>query len=264
MRVKNKKQINHKSKVLYAMLLALTVPGAAQAGLVWHYEFMNNLDDSMGANDATANGAVNYIAGPMAGMQAAEFEFGSFADQQEIDLRASGDGSFTVAYWSKITRPTAYPSGPFANHRLIENGSFGNPNFALEFKSELNDVYFAGQGFNQPVDTDFATGAWKHVALVYDSSLGSNQLSYYVDGSLVNSQDATFGTGFTNSDTYFGAKLANGTAPPSDWRTAMADVREYDSALSAGDVQALTVPEPSATLLMALSGGLLAFRRRRS
>jgi len=249
-----------KAWAVSAVVAVFTV-NMAGASLVWHYEFNDNLDDSLGLNNATEVGTVDYISGPFSMMNAAEFAFGSYAEQQDLDFRSGGAGDFSVAYWSKITTPTQY-EGPWVNYNTLRNGEWGDSGnfFGSEFKPEENRLVF---GYGPPLETadaNYITGEWKHHAFVYDSVAG--QLLVYQDGGLSYTHNMTFNNNLNTYSTSFGPRYAGGTEVPEDWRMAMADVRWYDSALSESEVGTLVIPEPGTIGLMGLAGLVLLIRRR--
>jgi len=210
--------------------------------LVWHYLMDGNLDDQMWANNATPVGTVEYVAGPLPGMSAAEFTFGSYADQLDLDLRDGAPGGFTIAYWSRITAPTPYEGG-WVNYNTLRNGGWGDVGnfFGSEFKPEENRLVF---GYGPPletVDPDYITGDWKHHAFVYDFI--AKELLIYENGVLVYTYSMTFPNNLNTYSTSFGPRFAGGTPVPEDWRLAMADVRWYTGVMEAQDIDALINPD---------------------
>jgi len=251
-----------------AGIIAFVMVGMANATLVWHYEFNDGtLNDSMGANNATASGTVNYVAGAFGGSTAAEFTFGSFGDMNNLDFRGGASGDFSILFFSRVSGTSTY-GGPWANYRTVANGDFGSDGnfFGSEFKPEEGRLVFGPGNTGLPgVDSNYGavanvpTGVWKHHAFVYDSA--NTTMSVYINGVWDNDYTLTFTNHGSNYNSFFGARFQSGTAVPGDWLFAMDDIRFYSSALDSETVAFLSIPEPSTALLGVL--GLFGLMRRR-
>lgn len=113
--------------------------------------------------------------------------------------------------------------------------------------------------------TNLNDDQWHHVAVVQTgNTLGSVLL--YVDGVAETLSYNGAGAGLA-INTVVGVTTpliigASGHSTGYNFKGAIDDVRLYDQALTATQIQALTVPEPSAGLLMLGALGLLSRRRR--
>jgi hypothetical protein len=198
----------------------------------------------------------------------------SFVDMGKVYPFTSGD--FSIMVWIKTNQAAAPPTisgGQIVlseHHTGFANGYF----FAL---NNVNDgLATAGSHFYASSTAVGSTenvndGAWHQLAAVYHS--GGTSMSYYVDGVLaatgsgnpILANDAPFLVGGVD---LFGTLAGTYTG-------LISDVRVYDNALSAGDVNSIyeqvlgaqAVPEPSTSILVGLGVvgwlGYVGLRRSR-
>ena len=105
-------------------------------------------------------------------------------------------------------------------------------------------------------------GQTYHVAATADYSTGL--LSLYLNGTLLASNTiSSWGTGLTANETYI-MRIGSNAAGNEQFIGVIDDVSTYDTALSASEIAALAVPEPSFALLggLGLAGLALGSRRR--
>jgi len=112
-------------------------------------------------------------------------------------------------------------------------------------------------GGNGPV---IQNNAWYDVGLTYDSVLGS--LNVYLNGQNIGSFSGTSGFGDTGAVLDVGRDLFLGNGVPMD----VAQMQLWNNAISAGQMQALSIPEPSTLVFLlvsvAISGCYLLYQRR--
>jgi len=227
----------------------LTCPSDCQApppppthGLLAHY----TLDDGSGttASDSSGNGYTGtLINGPkwIAGM-AVEFDGeNDYIDIGSIDVPG---GAVTLAAWFKSDNLTNCASGQC---RLIskststsEDAHYFMLSTTLEGESARLRFRLKTGGVTKTLiasSGDLAAGEWVHAAAVYDGS----QMRLYKDGQLVGSTSKS-GTISTNSSVpvWIGGNPDDATSMP--WDGTIDDVRIYDEALTAAEIQSLPPP----------------------
>ena len=118
-------------------------------------------------------------------------------------------------------------------------------------------------------------GNWHHVVSVYSAGgvFGSGQVSHYIDGVLFSDGQTGTGGDTTVVNTSTSSTISGSTYPVvlggrhqgvvASFDGMLDEVRIYDYALTADEVQALFVPEPSVSLLSGLAMGMFFLRRRR-
>ena len=158
-------------------------------------------------------------------------------------------GSYTVAMFARQTTPQL---GAYVE--LISQD--GGPNFYIGHDPSgiirVSDAWLS-TGIPFPSDS-----AFHHYAVTVDATAGNSRL--YIDGSL----SATLGSAINpvpgGTDTRLGRQF-NGHAEY--FGGAIDDVRIYDTALTAGQVFGLAVPEPATATLVTLGSGLFLAATRR-
>ncbi len=189
-----------------------------------------------------------------------------------------GNNPRTIALWVQLTDVTdealsqslvAY-GGRAVNgqkwHVRINDG--GDPRVRGAIRTEA-------QGGNQTGTTNLADGNWHHVASVFPGGDGADNTDviHYVDGILEGETGTTdepidTGIGGVFPRVSIGARRQGANAEvdselSSFLNGTLDDVRIYDHALTAAEVQSL-VPEPSSCVLVLMGAiGLMASARRR-
>jgi len=173
-----------------------------------------------------------------------------------------GTGSFSLQAWIKVDEPgTEEPMVVIWKHQPGSyNGYFLNVNWMANYQ-QTNKANFYSSGNTIASDTIVNDGQWHQLVAVYAASVNT---SIYVDG-LLQSAHASAGG--------IGANLAP-FGVGGGFRGLIDEVRVYDNALSADEVQALyrnpggAVPEPSTMAVWSLLGALGItvgwWRRRRA
>ncbi len=211
-------------------------------------------------------------AAPVPSGSTRSIEFDGTGDQIDaVGYKApevGGTNSRTVAAWIK-TRSTATNQNiaiaAWGEDAAGEKWIFrvqANNGTAGAIRVEVNGGFIVG-------NTVVTDGEWHHVAATWedDGTPDVRDVLLYVDGVL----DAEFGSGTIepsdsldetiNTDTANGIAVRIGSDHSNrHWNGWLDDVRIYDDALAAAEIQAL-VPEPSTFALAAV--GLLGLRRRR-
>ncbi|MGJ8658196.1 MAG: LamG domain-containing protein, partial [Akkermansiaceae bacterium] len=195
-------------------------------------------------------------------------------DVLQINNSNSGDAgylntfdgtAFTVSIWVAST------DGVWQNwDALAEKGSESN-NAGWETRVRLiggnhglygslyNTSFTQVKGYGSPnIVSDLVDGNWHLVTMTYDQS--TTTLAVYFDGVLIdeNTSSGTFASGAAY-DLGFGAR-ADGSRGEN---TLIDSIQYYNTALSASEVAALAVPEPSSAALLGLGGLALIIRRRK-
>ena len=188
-----------------AVLTVVPQPSYVQMtnGLVVHLTFDGNCNDSSGrGNDATVQGATNYVPG-IIGSQAFQystdtrsgaFNYASFVDTNTMnsawaDLQF-GTGAWSVSYWIQLTGYNRLPflcssaGGVRPNGDYYSGGGFatgGEYNSGLPGGGGTVEAWFNG-GFCWAVTNAFAFGQWHHIALTKGGADVNYRLKLYVDG----------------------------------------------------------------------------------
>lgn len=265
-----------------AGLATLLMASSASAALVSHYA----LEEGTGTSTAqlVADGAPDgslvgentiWVPGIAPGSSTGlSFEAGSRVEIAGNDLWHGLNG-FSVSAWIQpsshageagLARPifwlgTAAGSARFT-FQLNDYGDLraggrraGNESFSVV---GTNTGLTNGSG-----DDPIQIGQTYHVAATADYSTGL--VSIYVNGALVVSDTiAAWGTGPTASDQNYVMRIGSNHNGGEQFLGIIDDVRLYDSVLSASDVAALAVPEPSVALLGLFGAAGLLRRRHRA
>lgn len=184
----------------------------------------------------------------------------------------AGKDQISISMWVNPDGQTDY-NGLFATRTESSTGSWS---LAWEGGNHI-DFHTSGAGNQLDSANGITTGAWWHVLAVWDNATGNRAV--YING------DAA-GTGLSTSDTFTGGTNFAGDGSwdigsddccsDRDFDGLIDDVGVFDTALTAADaklifdagnaginVAAALVPEPGSAVL-ALIGGLMGMRRRRS
>ncbi len=168
-------------------------------------------------------------------------------------LNYPGPGGMTVAFWHKVetdSTPLVWDYWPHVT---------AGETFGLGYDQTTEKAwFFARTGFTDPaprIEADYSTpvGNWVHFAGVYDPS--GYTLKLYINGQLAAEDNMPAAMRTTIAPYLFVSGSWHTTVP-----ATVDEVRLYDTALSAVQVEAL-VPEPATLSLLAL-GGLAIMRRK--
>ncbi|MCX6856795.1 MAG: PEP-CTERM sorting domain-containing protein [Verrucomicrobia bacterium] len=247
--------------LLAGAMLTLAAGISSQASLIAYYNFDGNTLDSSGnghngtnfgatfiSSSLSFNGAGNYVSLPSS--------------------MSSGLSAFSILLNVKTTQSVGV-SPDWQNPTFFGMGTSGPGSRDLQIISKSGRAGFYS-GLNTGGDYSYTAGpaindgAWHSIGLTNDGTL----LKFYVDGVLSNSTSVN--QALASTPFYVGALDAPFNNPTASYFAAASidEVRFYNNALTATEVQQLAViaiPEPSRALL--LCGGLMGVllcRRRRS
>jgi len=135
------------------------------------------------------------------------------------------NSKFTVTAWAYIDSTTTSPSNV-----LVKSSSTSDSiDYGLQVDPAIKGVRgFVNQGERLSVPNSIRYNEWIHLALTFDSSLGSNNLKAYVNGSLVG--QATYTTAVTTNWESIFVGSRNGVA--GQFKGYLRNVRLYNTALS--------------------------------
>lgn len=251
----------------------LGLVGGSHAALIAHYNMEDSgspLTDQVGGQTAVAadSGHAYGVAGPAGFGNAVSLSGNgswqiSAADSQEIDLA----NNFTVASWVYLDSAIlASKTGLNSNvNRIIgddvawdrDGWSFGVFNSTMRFTK--NGVIDADDPSGTPVPVD----QWVHLAATIDSTTG---ITFYLNGVATGTNGNTAnnftGVGNNGVDDPYGIGRSYGNGQAQWFPGSLDEIRVYDNVLSASEISALTIPEPSSLLLGFLGLGFVLKRRR--
>ncbi len=267
--------------LVVGMIIALA--GTAQAGLVTHYEFEDDLTNSSSGPDGSLPGGINdpsYATGKV-GSKALDLDGDDY-----ITTTTGGHPNSTtglpvgsVAFWIKTSQTTSFAvSGSFNKAPdntgwIIQGNQTQDP--GDQEKDESLRLYLrdnnprACVGWTDAAG-DWNDGAWHHIAVTWDAKTSGGDadfdIQFYVDGSAVTTSKVAETQVLDKLTAWeypvmIGANNNRGTAA-TPLTGQLDDYRVYDHELTSQEVAAL--PEPATMTLLALGGlGVLARRRRR-
>ena len=247
-----------------ALGISLLLAASAPAALVGSWTFDDNtLTESSGykptgTHDGLAIGNIGYTTGVRGTLGALDLRggFGAVKVKNSHNNNPGGTGpegsyqdtfnehlynsaaGFTVAFWAKgkprdSWSPWVARKGEGSwGYQVRQEGGSGHATFTIRSSSGDDDPNMA--------TTDFSDGRWHHLAAVYDPVNGKRLL--YVDGvAEIDIPDGGIGSTAGEYLT-FGARH-NNYNNPNDFenfsRVALDEIKFYDTALAAGEVQTL-------------------------
>jgi len=224
---------------LYAQARELITPVEPDpAGMVLHYEFEGNANDSTGANNGTALGGPTYGPGRIG--QAINLDgIDDHVAIENLSYTTAGHAEVSVCAWIRTSSEGDQIIASFDRNeywRLEINGDGAGP--GKVGWDVLTDAGQVDYGSSARVDD----GQWHHVAGTFDNGT----LTIYIDGNAEESVSggSTYGSGNTRFG-YVGVG-SESTDFNADPKTpvylitgAVDDVRIYDRALTHGEVAGL-------------------------
>lgn len=265
-------------KKLLILVLVLAFVSSANAALIGHWEFDGDGSDSStnsntallgtgsgstftaDANAGTFNAGGGYGGGYLH-IDRTDFTNGEVA---RVDYDTSldlGTGNVSWMGWFKTTNVSGHQT-------LMMTGPFWNgSNHPMIYFERINGgTISTGADDRAGTGVDFGGSAtddvWVHMATTRDSSGPNDIVSYYVNGVLENSAEASGSIDLTPFSGGADWHLTFGSGGWGRYSTMdIDDFRIYDDLKSAGDIQAI-MPEPATIALLSL-GGLALLRRRK-
>jgi hypothetical protein len=238
------------------LIVALSLISSSAAdlnqGLVHHWSFDGNANDSVGGSHGTPVGAV-LAPDRFGSLNSAFFFNGTDARIGLPDTTLSaGLAQGTLAAWVRVDSFDAMFG------RVIFNRGIAASSTSLELGVGGNGELDANLSDQTPPSSlgQVSLGQWACVAMTWDGS----SLSYYIDGN----PSGTFSFTGTASDPFAGTRRVDIGVDDQNvgwFQGGIDDLRIYDRVLSGSDIQALcVVPEPS-TVVFAVVGALALFGR---
>lgn len=176
----------------------------------------------------------------------------------------------TLAAW---INPDALPASGAANAIFVSNANVAGTQARANLQIQADGTIRAGgrsadsDGFQSATSPTgvIGTGAWSHIAAVFDYP--NDTITLYLNGVQVDQESGkAFGAAMTSDTDSFAAAVGlRPRAAGFDERFdgQIDNVRIFNTALGGAEVAAL-VPEPASAGALALVGGALLLRRRRA
>ena len=202
-----------------------TVFSAAETNLIARYAFDNNLNDSVGSNDASVTtGSQSFSTDAKVGSHARDYNATGF---DQINSVVDGESAFSITAHIKPRNNTNFqiimrknPTGPFP-----DGGDYG---FNLSDSGEIRAF-----GNNDLVGPTLSANTFVHIALTFDSGA----IELFVDGTLEDSgtNPSEIPSSGPTSTTNF--QIGGPDAGGFDYYDGLIDdVRFYNKALSSAEV----------------------------
>jgi peptidoglycan hydrolase-like protein with peptidoglycan-binding domain len=214
-----------RTRALLISLLQKNQPrvlGATTDGLIAHYAFDGNANDSAGSNHGTASGGPTYAAGKVG--QGITLE--GTDDYIDIPDTIEGLSTMTVAAWVKpsdlsgATRIIINQSGAGSDPIILDYArGTGTNDFKYRCILDNGTITAAAQS---PVFND---SNWHHIACVYNGS----DVKLYIDSGSPSVSAGVFNGSLAASANNLTIGIPNTTT----WAGALDDIRIYSTALSA-------------------------------
>ncbi len=232
--------------VLSTAISVFAISMRASAALVGYWNF-NEAGGSTAQNkvaggpDGTLLGSAAFVPGGILGgaiqLNNATNDLVSFGNNYGFT-----SGSFSVVVWIKLNAGDTSGIAPIAKHiATVGAGYFLAVNDVLDgVSAPVNKAHFWATSFTGASSIVVNDGGWHQLVGVHDIAM--NKLLLYVDGQFQN--DVGQSTVVGNSAPLLVGGIVVGSTPTNSFTGLVDEVRLYDNALSAGDVQALYQPAP--------------------
>jgi hypothetical protein len=250
--------------IAYFCLAILLSAGEAHAGLISYWAADGDATDSVGPNSGALVGGVSFAPGFIG--EAFHFDGSSYMEAPTIGM-PTGNGDRTINLWFNVDAYSPTVEEAF----LAGYGVFGS--FDQAYAILVNHFNISGPTGDRVAFSQWgegiiggpaiAPGTWHNLGVTSSGDFAT----LYLDGFVV-------ATGTLTIDTPSGTPFVVGRVPGALGSIRQLDglvdeIRVYDTALSAAEIQALAmIPEPSPALLVGLGlvalGGWSARRRGRA
>ena len=212
--------------------------GNLSAGLIAHYEFEGNANDSSGnGHNGTEHGEIVYVDGVIG--KAAKFNnvhnASGYEKKDYITLgKISLGTNFTISHFVKFNGNAYKHSGAtysigddsgelFFRFAINEDGTMYIQFWGIELKTDLKNI-------------DISDKNWHMITI----SVGKNEVKLYEDAKLVSSSIILSKKAFNNLNHYVSYhSWLNGSAGSSRFNGLIDDLRIYNRALNKNEIQAL-------------------------
>ena len=271
---------------ILASLLATALPAMA-ASVIHSWDFEGDYLDNVGSAHAsvTASTTVSSITGHDGGSAVFIGASASTNGNTTVNTPISPTittpiAGFSITFWVKmaddgltdVTGNRGFfdfsANGTDSGYQGLYQGATNKLNFRIDNGANTNNVVFLSAS-----GVTLEDNSWHHIAMTFNPGQSSGGLLVYLDGVSVADGNAGNTTGFNSGDinalgdadgskAYLGAFNLNGTASPKGLNGGLDDFQIWDGVLSASEVAALAIPEPS-TAILGLLGALGLIRRRR-
>lgn len=250
--------------------VSLGLASASQAVIVAHYngdDLTNQINP--GTNDVTSSGVGVNVAG---GTTGSAYEFNDTNTDTFNAPLSYGTGvtdlgtDFTIMAWVNLDTD-ANPAGNSSNRFFLwEDQSDFEFSVWLDSPNQADatanyETYLGSTRVESPpVHTK---GTWQHVAQTVSFNSGTNlvTLETFVNGVSTGTARTGTDTGFGDVGINFGRARNSASDRPFDGK--FDDIKAFNTVLTAGEIQAASVPEPSSSILLGLGGLALILRRRK-
>jgi hypothetical protein len=248
-------------RLLSGLAIAALLQCSASAALIHLWTFDEGTGttaaDSVGSNNGNVNGTATLVAS--GGFDGSGYYSGNGVSGSYISTGVTydPDSAFSWSVWARSKEDADLSSIIVGNRRDASGADFSPREF---LKITPGNTVARPDDTANPIDhTDLTIAAgWTHFALVSD---GAGNITTYQDG-VATGPATALSSAFTAGALPFSI---GGDASSQGIEFFNGDIDQvgfYDSALSASEVAALAVPEPSSALLFGL-GSLALLRRRR-
>ncbi len=197
-------------------------------GLVAHYAFEDNLQDSSGnGHDGVLAGDPNFPVSSVAGSLGMALQFDGTDGHQYVDIGSfnpsAATGQLSLALWVKWGGPSGSWQG-LMGKRNSGDWDAEIMMWYLELERDVWDIRFAQPGTSIVTDHLLQEGQWTHVAVTYDGTTAK----VYADGQVVGEGAFSFGED-KNAPMQIGCAADGGGNP---FNGTLDEVRIYDRVLS--------------------------------
>ncbi|WP_448569339.1 tandem-95 repeat protein [Thalassotalea ganghwensis] len=174
----------------FALLILIFFSGQTLAdittGLVAHYAFENNLDDSQGSNNSLASSAITYASGQVGSAAV----FNGSSSYTEVTRMVQND--FSIGFWIKTTSTGADPSA-WAGIGIVTADEAGYvDDYAVSIVSNGKLGFGVGDTGGYVTATSLTSindNSWHHIVVTRSQSSG--EMNVYVDNVLEATQTGT-------------------------------------------------------------------------
>ncbi|WIX76952.1 LamG domain-containing protein [Amycolatopsis carbonis] len=200
----------------------------------WSFDGSTKDSATLGFRDATLHGAPNYVQGSIG----SALKFDGVDDYATAPVSASTAAGFTFAGWVNLTTKTQgwatmlSQNGATATAVRLGYTGTGSDKWALELKTSDSSA----AGVTTVLSSEKAqTGAWTHLAGVYDST--AKKVRLYVNGDLAGTADWT--SPWPASGEFALGRSASAGVGADYLGGAVDEVRTYDRVLSDSEVKSI-------------------------